>query len=68
MNQVFFEILDKNFIVYLFGILILTKIEAEHKSILSEVFHCLAQYLPFIKQSKYTLSAIGRVPGSCCNF
>ena len=44
--------LDKNVIVDLDGILIFTKTEAEHKSILSEVFHNLAHYLLFVKQSK----------------
>ena len=39
MNQVFFDMLDKNIIVYLDDILIFTKTEAEHKSILNEVFH-----------------------------
>ena len=47
--------LDKNVIVYLDDILIFTKIEVEHKSILNEVFHCLAYYLLFVKESKCAL-------------
>ena len=47
--------LDKNIIVYLDNILIFTKIEAEHNIILSEVFHCLAHYSLFVKDSKFAL-------------
>ena len=55
MNQVFFDMLDKNVIVYLDDILIFTKTEAEHKSILNEVFHQLAHYSLFVKESKCAL-------------
>ena len=44
--------LAKNVIVYLDVILIFSMIEAEYKSILSEVFHHLAHYLLFVKESK----------------
>ena len=47
--------LDKNVLVYLDKILIFTKTEAEHKSILNEVFHHLAHYQLFIKESKCAL-------------
>ena len=47
--------LDKNIIVYLDDILIFTKIEEKNKSIPSEVFHYLVQYLLFIKESKCAL-------------
>ena len=47
--------LDKNVIVYLDDILIFTKTEAEHKSILNEVFHQLAHYSLFVKESKCAL-------------
>ena len=55
MNQAFFDMLDKNVIVYLDNILIFTKTEAEHKSILSEVFSRLAYYSLFVKKSKCAL-------------
>ena len=55
MNQVFFDMLDKNVIVYLDDILIFTKTEAEHKSILNEVFRRLAHYSLFVKESKCAL-------------
>ena len=47
--------LDMNIIVYLYGILIFTKIEAENKGILSEVFCCLVYYSLFAKESKCAL-------------
>ena len=47
--------LDKNIIVYLDDILIFTKTEAEYKSILNEVFDCLAHHLLFVKKSKCAL-------------
>ena len=47
--------LDKNVIVYLDDILIFTKTEAEHKSILNEVFRRLAHYSLFVKESKCAL-------------
>ena len=55
MNQVLFHMLDKNTIVYLDDILIFSKTEPEHKSILSEVFKYLVHYSLFVKGSKYAL-------------
>ena len=55
MNWVFFDILDKNTIVYLDDILIFTKTEAEHKGILNEVFCCLVNHSLFVKESKCAL-------------
>ena len=55
MNQVSFDILDKNIMFYLDDILVFTKTEAEHKSITNEVFHCLAHYSLFFKESKCAL-------------
>ena len=55
MNQVFFDILDKNGILSLDDILIFTKTEVEHKNILGEVFCRLAHYSLFVKESKCAL-------------
>ena len=55
MNQVFFDILDKNVIVYLDDILIFTKTEEEHRQILAEVFHRLAHYSLYVKEKKCAL-------------
>ena len=55
MNLVFFDILDKSIIVYLDNNLIFTKIEAEQKINLNEVFCCLVHYLLFVKESKYAI-------------
>ena len=55
MNQVFFDILDKNIIVYLDDILIFTKTEEEHRQILAEVFRRLAHYSLYVKEKKCAL-------------
>ena len=55
MNCIFFDMLDNNVVLYLDDILIITKIEAEHKSILSEVFNHLVYYLLFVKESECVL-------------
>ena len=55
MNQVFFDILDKNVIVYLDDILIFTKTEEEHRQILAEVFRRLAHYSLYVKEKKCAL-------------
>ena len=55
MNQVFFDILDKNVIVYLDDILIFTKTEEEHRQILAEVFRHLAHYSLYVKEKKCAL-------------
>ena len=47
--------LDKNVIVFLDAILIFTKTEAEHKTILNEVFCQLAHYSLFVKETKCAL-------------
>ena len=41
--------------VYIDDILIFTKTDAEHKSILGKVFHCLVNYLLFVKERKCAL-------------
>ena len=47
--------LDKNVIVYLDNILMFTKTEAEHMSILNEVSRHLAHHLLFVKENKCAL-------------
>ena len=47
--------LDNNVIAYLDDVLFFTKTEAEHKTILNEVFHQLAHYSLFVKESKCAL-------------
>ena len=55
MNQVFFDMLDKNVIVYLDDILIFTKTEQEHRQVLAEVFRHLAHYSLYVKEKKCAL-------------
>ena len=55
MNQVFFDMLDKNVIVYLDDILIFTKTEQEHRQVLAEVFRHLAYYSLYVKEKKCAL-------------
>ena len=52
MNYVLFDMLDIDVMVCLDDILIFTKTEAEYKSIISEVFHCLVHYSLFSKENK----------------
>ena len=47
--------LDDNIIFYLDNILIFTNTEAEHKSILNEVFCHLAYHSLFVKESRCAL-------------
>ena len=55
MNQVFFDMLDRNVIVYLDDILIFTKTEQEHREVLAEVFKRMAHYSLFVKETKCAL-------------
>ena len=55
MNQVFFDMLDRNVIVYLDDILIFTKTEQEHRKVLAEVFRRLAHYSLYVKEKKCAL-------------
>ena len=71
MNLVFFNMLDKNVIVYLDNILIFTKRESKHKSIFNEVFCHLAHCLVFVKESKcaiflHKVEFLGHVVTSEC--
>ena len=55
MNQLFFDMLDKNVIVYLNDNLIFTKTDQEHCQVLAEVFRRLAHYSLYVKEKKYAL-------------
>ena len=55
MNQVFFDMLDRNVIVYLDDILIFTKTDQEHRQVLAEVFRRLAHYSLYVREKKCAL-------------
>ena len=58
MNQVFFDMLDKNIIVYLDDILIFSKMEQKNCKVLAEGFCHLAHYSLYVKEKKCALFLI----------
>ena len=55
MNNVFFDLLDHGLLIYLDDILIYSKTQEEHKTLLQKVFKLLQQNQLYIKESKCSL-------------